>query len=181
YRTIPYTHHLMRSMFLADIEELLYAMLKKNNAIGYPGFDYSMFVRGVQGRRLLKPVFKHHDAKGQTDAAAVAEEAELRVDLAKEQILVRMHRGVAWTRPDTHAYCEDRDWSVPLPEDLLKNKYRRARDLTWEEMYEELDRLQERKEALRREIDETTEKIEARRGRDDLPLHPPHPMHKAPQ
>src|SRR5437763_13701377 len=79
YRVIPHTHHLMRSLFLADVEELLYTMLKKQGAVVHPQFDYSMYVRGVQGKRLISPTFYHRDAHGQTDIAAQAQEAELRV------------------------------------------------------------------------------------------------------
>src|SRR5437016_12055083 len=31
YHVIPYTHHLMRTMFLEDVEEVLYTMLRRNN------------------------------------------------------------------------------------------------------------------------------------------------------
>src|SRR5947209_10057213 len=50
YRIIPHTHHLMRSMFLTDVEELLYSLLRKNGQLTHPQFDYWMFVQGVQGR-----------------------------------------------------------------------------------------------------------------------------------
>src|SRR5437764_6801242 len=53
YRVIPHTHHLMRSLFLNDVEELLYTMLKKHSQIAHPQLDYAVFVKGVQGRRLL--------------------------------------------------------------------------------------------------------------------------------
>src|SRR5262245_53890719 len=52
YRVIPYTHHLMRSMFLNDVEELLYAMLKKDGQINHPRLNYAMWVREVHGRKL---------------------------------------------------------------------------------------------------------------------------------
>src|SRR5262249_8955476 len=48
---IPYTHHLMRSMFLQDVEELLYGMLKRDRFIKHPKLAYEMYVRQVQGRK----------------------------------------------------------------------------------------------------------------------------------
>src|SRR5262249_54869600 len=43
YHVIPYTHHLLRTMFLGDVEELLYTMLRKQNQISSPHVDYSIF------------------------------------------------------------------------------------------------------------------------------------------
>ena len=150
YRTIPYTHRLMRTMFLADVEELLYTMLRQTGQLTYPGFDYSMFVRGVQGRRLIRPVFKHRNPHGETDGSATAEEAELRVDMKHQKLLVRMRHGVSWGKGDTHAYFDERDWIIDLPTEMLKNHTPRATDMTWQQM---LDRLQE--------LDQIREKLEA--------------------
>src|SRR5687767_14191944 len=87
FHVIPYTHHLMRTMFLNDVEELLYTMLRKPpHSINSPNIDYSMFCKGVQGRRLINPTFKRRDAKGDTDVVAVAREAELRVDMRRKLV-----------------------------------------------------------------------------------------------
>src|SRR4051794_25832718 len=51
YRTIPYTHHLLRAMVLSDAEELLYSMLQKQSQISHSQLPYAMFVKGVQGRK----------------------------------------------------------------------------------------------------------------------------------
>jgi lipopolysaccharide export system permease protein len=157
YRIIPYTHHLMRAMFLADVEELLYSLLKKHGQVVHPQFDYSMFVKGVQGKRLISPTFKHRDAHGDTDIVAQAQEAELRVDMKKRILLVRMYRGVAWGKNEQlDAYFEQRDWEVELPDDFF-SEHRRARDLTWEQMYELLDELREEQADLekKREVSQS--------------------------
>ncbi|MBI1918503.1 MAG: LptF/LptG family permease [Planctomycetes bacterium] len=151
YRVIPYTHHLMRSMFLADVEELLYALLKKHGQVTHPQFDYSMFVKGVQGRRLISPTFKHRDGHGETDVVAQAQEAELRVDMKKRILLVRMYRGEAWSKNETHAYFQQRDWEVELPDDFF-SQHHRARDLTWEQIFERLDELREEQQDLENEL-----------------------------
>src|SRR5207302_1300083 len=80
YHTIPYTHHVMRTMFLNDVEELLYTMLRKQNQITYPHLNYSIYVRSLQGKRLVNPTFKRRDEKGEIDLVASGREAELRVD-----------------------------------------------------------------------------------------------------
>src|SRR5262245_51787361 len=58
YRVIPYTHHRMRSMFLNDVEELLYGLLKRDRCINQPGLNYVMWVRQVEGRKLQNALFK---------------------------------------------------------------------------------------------------------------------------
>ncbi len=140
YRVIPYTHHLMRSLFINDVEELLYAMLKKHGQITYAHFDYAIYVKGVQGRRMLSPTFKHRNERGEVDVVAVAQEAELRVDMNRKLILVRMFRSSAWSPPDGHAFFDDKTFEVPLPEHI-DTQFRRARDMTWEEIYQTLDDL----------------------------------------
>src|SRR5438477_8998941 len=58
YHLIPYTHHLLRTAVVNDIEDYLYAMLKKDNEIkGRPeqrlsGNMYEIYVGHVQGRQL---------------------------------------------------------------------------------------------------------------------------------
>src|SRR5262245_49214845 len=95
YHLIPYTHYLLRSLALSDAEEFLYAALRKHNVINYPQMSYSMFVKGVQGRKLISPIFKRRNPQSDTDVVAHAREAELWVNMAKRQVCIHMHFGVA--------------------------------------------------------------------------------------
>src|SRR5689334_7008926 len=67
YRIIPYTHLLLRSMVFNDAEEFLYALLKKHQMITHSQLSYTIFVKGVQGRKLLDPVFKRKNQQGKVD------------------------------------------------------------------------------------------------------------------
>src|SRR5262245_22554366 len=58
YHFIPYTTQEMRSMFLRDVEELLYTLLKNDRCIKHPKLNYEIFVHQVQGRRLVDAIFK---------------------------------------------------------------------------------------------------------------------------
>src|SRR5579859_1944483 len=69
---IPSTHHMLRAQVLKDVEEYMYALLRKDGYIKQPGMNFSIFVRQVQGRRLVDSVFKRQDGKGQYDAIATA-------------------------------------------------------------------------------------------------------------
>lgn len=134
YRIIPYTHHLLRTMVLRDAEELLYSLLRRNSMVTHPNLPYAMFVKSVQGKKLISPVFKRKNERGQIDMVAHAREADLRVDMTKMQLLVHMRFGVGISEDGSQAYFEDRYFELVLPPDLLKNQNQRPRDMTWKEL-----------------------------------------------
>lgn len=134
YRVIPYTHHLLRSLVFRDAEELLYNRLKKEGMLAHSQLPFAMYVKGVQGRKLINPTFKRRDAKGEVDIVAQAREAHLRVNLAKGVMLIHMRHGVASTDDGSRGYFEDRVFDVPLPMNLAADTNRRARDMTWQEI-----------------------------------------------
>ncbi len=153
YRIIPYTHLLMRTMFLKDVEELLYAMLRKDRQIAHKNLSYAIWIRQVQDRKLIDPVFKHRDLKdlkGSYDVVAWAREAELRVDMAHKQILVRMHYGQACIKEGDLFKFENRDWQVPLPDNFLQDRPVKPRDMTWQQILQRREDVihDEEKQAL---------------------------------
>src|SRR5262245_51341905 len=95
YHTIPHTHSLLRSLFINDVEEVLYTILRKQGQISYPQLQYAMYVKGVEGRKLLYPTFKRRDERYNVDLVAQAREADLRVDLARQVVMIHMRYCVA--------------------------------------------------------------------------------------
>ncbi len=171
YRVIPYTHHLLRSLVFRDAEELIYTVLKKQGMLSHSQLPYAMFVKGVQGRKLINPTFKRRDAKGDVDVVAQAREAHLRVNLAKQQMLIHMRHGVASTDDGSRGYFEDRVWEVPLPANLANDANRRARDMTWQEI---LAKRQEWLESIDRSGDEiqvATAKVDSNPADANLSKH----------
>ncbi len=163
YRVIPYTHLLLRSMVFNDAEELLYSLLKKNNSINHSSMPYFMFVSGVKGKTLLNPVFKHRNKAGQIDFVAQARDADLRVNLPKKLLMVHMRRGTGTASEDgSPFYFDDKVFEVELPDDWIKMKDRRARDMTWQEILE-------RKRELLASIDRDAAEAEARSKEMVLP------------
>lgn len=124
---IPGTHHRLRSMVQANFENLIYARLKQTNCFKEPKVSYSLFVRGVQGRTLLDPIFKILDDDGKEKAIIKAEEAELRVDLAENVIIVEMHNATV-TQPEGQSYDSPHETlKAPLP-NPNQNRLVRARE-----------------------------------------------------
>src|SRR4051794_19102276 len=74
YYLIPHTHQMMRSRVMGDVEEVIYAMLKRDGCVRHSKVNYAMWVRQVQGRRLLDAVFKQRDKNGGHKVAAPAPE-----------------------------------------------------------------------------------------------------------
>jgi lipopolysaccharide export system permease protein len=152
YRIIPYTHHLLRELAFNDVEELLYTLLKKHQMIKHPQLPYAMFVHSVQGRKLLNPVFKKRNDKGEIDVVARAKEAELRVDMNRRLVLVRMKWGIASGEDGSRAYFEDRVFELPLPENFGRPDRQRARDMTWQQILGRLKELAVEQEHLAAQI-----------------------------
>jgi lipopolysaccharide export system permease protein len=171
YRIIPYTHRLLREMIFNDAEELLYSLLHKHGMISHSSLPYSMYVKGVQGKKLLSPVFKRKGPNGQPDVVANAREAELRVNIRKKLVIVKMRFGVASSADGSRAYFEDRDFEVPLPEHFGKDTNRRARDMTWDEILQKRVQLEEKGAATRAEIAMHTARLLLQGAPADLPLH----------
>ena len=146
YHVIPYTHHLLRSMVFNDAEELLYSVLKKQHMISHSQMPYSMFVKEVQGKKLVNVVIKRKDAKNKVEFVAHAREAELRVDMARRLLLVRLRNSVASGEDGSQGAISDRMVELALPE--VAAGHRRPRDLTWQEL---LARRAELEETIRQD------------------------------
>jgi lipopolysaccharide export system permease protein len=136
YRIIPYTHHLLRAMVFDDAEELLYSVLRKNLCLAAPNQPYAMWVKGVEGKKLVIPTLKHRDAKGEYDVVVSAKEAYLRVDMAKKEMRILMKDGVVSSDGGDQGYFDERLFEAPLPNNFGAETIRRARDMTWQEMTE---------------------------------------------
>jgi lipopolysaccharide export system permease protein len=125
-------------MFLENVEEMLYEMLRRDHQINQPKLVTKIYVRQVHGKKLQNAVFKQFNTKGQAEYTAYAEEAELQVDRKKNVILVKMINAVVLSEAGAQkGFFEEKIWEVPLPSDLdSKLKKRRASDLTWPEISE---------------------------------------------
>jgi lipopolysaccharide export system permease protein len=174
YRIIPSTQNQLRNAVLQDIEEFLYAMLKRDHRIRHSQLPYEIYIKRVQGRKLIDPVFKRRNANGQYDIVAEAREADLRVDLVQGQLMIHMRNGVV-TGEGGNAFFDDRIWAVPLSKDLFeKQRTPKPRELTWEEIYERRDELRAEEESLAAQIALTTSQTMLSAVPADLPQHLAH-------
>lgn len=135
YHAIPFSHRLLRTKVMNDVEDFLYAQLKKDHQIKQQGLNYVMFVQHVQGRRLLPAIFRHYNEQGQCDITAWSREAELHVDLPNKQVVVHMRHGEVFGNDidKGHAFFEDKEWRVDLPS-FIEKHIPRPSDLVWPEL-----------------------------------------------
>ncbi|MFO0876360.1 MAG: LptF/LptG family permease [Gemmataceae bacterium] len=170
YRIIPYTHHLLREMVFRDAEGMLYSILGRHGMISNPQLPYSMFVKGVQGKKLVNPVIKRKNQRGQIDMVAHAREADLRVDMANKLLLIRMKNGMLISEDGSRGYFEDKKFDVPL-QGLGENPNRRPRDMTWVELMKRRDELGSEKDKVADEIAMHSATLLTGAHAADLPQH----------
>src|SRR6266404_4272091 len=140
YHLIPYTHHLLRTAIVNDMEDYLYALLKKDQEIkGRPeqrlNGMYEVYVGQVQGRQLKNAIFKRRDADGHYDVVAWSSEAELHVDLNRTELLIHMRHGQIMSQDGkgNNIRFDDQVWAVLLPSMAQVHKPS-PRDMTWQQL-----------------------------------------------
>jgi lipopolysaccharide export system permease protein len=137
YRYIPLTHRILRTTVVGDVEDMLYAMLKRNGCLRHPKVLYSMWVREVQGRHLIDAVFKQRDEQGHYTVVARAREAEIHYDADTRTIKVEMPNCVVIGENNRGGggVIGHQTYDVPLRDDMLASEYpNRASDMTWPEL-----------------------------------------------
>jgi len=151
YELIPSTYYMMRARALNDMEEFLYAKLKKDHCIkGDKKMPFSMWVSHVQGVWLQNPLFERQDGKGHYDLTVRARESRLKVDLEQRKVYVIMRFGTALRADGTSWNFLHEIWEVDLPEDYGQDLKLRPRAMTFPEIVER-----------RREIRAEEQKLEA--------------------
>jgi lipopolysaccharide export system permease protein len=154
FSIIPMTFHLMKTMFLDDIDSLIYTKLKHDKSFSHPKLDYEVTVKRVQGKQLIEPIFKHKDMQSNKyDVVAWAQEAEIMVDKNNNQILIHMSNCYVTTdQVGDGVFIKDKWFPVEFPPDLGLDRKNRRSDMTWEE-------LLARKATLQQEIEHAKAKV----------------------
>ena len=142
YHTIPTTQYLLRAQFVKDVEEFLYGMLRSDRCINHPRMNYAIWVRQLQGRRLIDATIKRRDGKGRYDLIAHAKEAEIKVDARNQKILMLMRQVEVYSVTNqTRACSEVQTWEEKLPDSLIETQHLKNREMTWPVLLENKQRL----------------------------------------
>lgn len=158
YQVIPKTYHRMKTLFLNDVESLLYGMLKQQGRVVHPKLDYVLYVKRVQGRKLVRALFMHKVEGGQKyDVVAQAREAELIVNTHKKVVLVHMKAcQISTLDSGGNTIVEDQVFQVHFPQDFTADRQNRRSDMDWKELFERKDELKTKIEDVELRIAEKT-------------------------
>jgi len=150
---IPAMHHRLRAATWGDLEELIYTILKRDLCFHRPEVNYSIWVKEVQGRRLIRATFKKRDASGRDEIIAQAREAEIKVDLDEGVVKVLMRHG-QMSRDFGATYISiDDEEVIPVPIPPIGAARRiRARELTRAQLYAQIEKVGQQLAQLRDQI-----------------------------
>ena len=166
---IPQTQQQLQEELLKDPEEALYSTLRRERCLRHPNSDFVMYVRDVQGRRLIDVVLKQKTKfKDKQTGAEVtngydyvfrARVAQLRVDAAEGIMYIDPDRFVVYNPTTQGTSALNAPLPVKLPENFNAGDARtRPSALLWDELGPRVDYLEgernkklvERDEARRR-------------------------------
>jgi lipopolysaccharide export system permease protein len=113
-------------MAFDESEEFLYAKLRRDLCFNEPGFNYSIYVREVHGKRLIGPIFKQKNDKGDFIMVASAEEAEIGVDNVNKVVRVILFLADVIKEGNYSGSLDREVVEIPFPKKL--NREARARE-----------------------------------------------------
>jgi lipopolysaccharide export system permease protein len=149
---IPRAYHQMKTTALHNIEELIYMRLRRDLCFNEPKVNYQIAVQAVQGRRLIGATFKRRDNLGQFDMIAVADEAEIEVDLNERLVKIHMRHAEIIKDDTKNAIYLDRETiPVALPP-IGAARQARPKELSKAQLQQQRHKLLLEEEAIRAEL-----------------------------
>ncbi len=156
YATIPRTQQRLQEELLKDPEEALYSALRRERRLNHPHADFVMFVRDVQGRRLIDVVLKQRKHVKNQDGADVlagydfvfrARTAQLHVDAAEGMFYIDADHFDMYNATTQGSSAQNSPVPQKLPENFSASDAKsRPMALTWDELKPRLQSLLEQRE-----------------------------------
>jgi len=147
YQVIPSCWRQIQEEAIRDPEETLYNILRREKMFKSTNSQWVLYVRDVQGRRLIDVVLKQKKKQGTPeggyDLVARARQAKLRVDTENNLLEIRDDESDnAWTVVGSKSELVSRNnkpQSVPLPNEFQKDKLReqikgRSQSIDWPDL-----------------------------------------------
>ncbi len=172
HTVIPRSQKLLYERLLDDPEELLYNLLRRDHCLRHPQMPYVIYVRDVQGKRLIDVVVKRRnrlvDPRTQQelyfgyDIVARAREARLRYDKDNDKLYLDPDRFVIYDKNTVGATDPTGPIQMDLPDGWSGKDRVRISALTWDELPQRVAALQaeyDEKERRRQEMWRNVEQI----------------------
>lgn len=172
---IPRSHHLLRSTMVGDVEELLYAMLRRDGSIRHPKINMEIHINGLQGRKLHDVIFMRKAANGNGfDVIARAKEAELRYEPSKKRILVQLFdcQIIQAQGNPFDGVAQNPTWPIELPPEFTTETPKvRGNDMTWLELFEYERAWKEERKKIDEDINLHQAAYNLGKGQSNFPEH----------
>ena len=171
HTTIPATQRQLYEQILSDPEEVLYNQLRRDRCLRHPSLPYVMYVRDVQGKRLLDVVIKRRvkvkDARTGVEiplgysTVARAREAQLHVDLSAGTMSILSDRFVLDDKNASGSAASTGPFTMDLPDSVSgKEAKLRISALTWDDLPARIAGAVEERDELIRKRDERAAELE---------------------
>ncbi|MBN9122879.1 MAG: LptF/LptG family permease, partial [Planctomycetes bacterium] len=145
HTVIPASQQRLYEQILSDPEEVLYNQLRRDRCLRHPSLPYVLYVRDVQGKRLIDVVIKRRvrskDAKPGADLGigydlvARMHEARLRVDVAAGKVVIDPDRFVVYEKNAQGSTGSAGPFVMDLPDSVSGKEARlRISALTWDDL-----------------------------------------------
>ena len=172
---IPTTQKMLYEQVLSDPEEVLYNMLRRDRCLRHPSQPFVVYVRDVQGKRLLDVIIKQREKiKDPNTGAEIfteyglvfrAPEAEIRVDVPSGTMQIAANRFVIYDKRASGATTQAGPITRPLPDSVSgKEAKLKISVLTWDELpgkiaeaEQELAEIVGRRDKLRSDLERVTD------------------------
>jgi lipopolysaccharide export system permease protein len=164
YHTIiPLSQQRLYEQILSDPEEVLYNQLRRDRCLRHPSLPYVLYVRDVQGKRLIDVVIKRRakvkDLKTGAELSTVGydlvarmHEAQLRVDLAAGKVTIDPDRFVVYEKNASGSTGSAGGFTMDLPDSVSgKEAKLRISALTWDDLPSRIATLADEREELVRQ------------------------------
>ncbi len=186
HTTIPRTQQMFYAQVLSDPEEVLYNMLRRDRCLRHPSLPYVLYVKDVQGKRLIDVVLKRRvKVKDPTTGAELSvgydyvarmPEAQLRVDLVAGTMSIDQDRFVVYEKGTTGISQNAGPIVMDLPDTVSgKDARMKLSTLTWDEIparaaavRAERDDILDKAAKLRKDIDYLTDPARRELARSEL-------------
>lgn len=172
HTTIPSTQRQFFEEVLSDPEEVIYNMLRRDGRLNHSSSPYVLYVRDVQGKRLIDVVIKRRvklrdpqtgtEVIGGYDVVARANEAQLHVDMGANVISIDSEfRFVIYEKNASGSTSNPGPFTMDLPDSVSGKEAReKINTLTWDDLpgaiartQADRDELVQKRDARKAEID----------------------------
>lgn len=142
YDLIPRTRQMLAERVLADADELVLGLLRRQGCIRVPKEPFAVFVREVRGHVLVDAVFKRREAGGGYGVVAHAKEAKLWTDPANDRVCIFMPNCTV-AGPEAGGTMRDQTFEVAFPISSFKDTQVRPMNMTYAQIAEKRDEIRE--------------------------------------